>query len=554
MLADRFSAFGLLLFGLSWLAYDHYRPWVNFHSEALACAGALLLLIGQAVSKPALRDSPRVVRWVLLAAFLPWVWWAVGIGLYASDALVVSLYLLALAAMVIVGWSWVASGSRWVDALAGTLALSAAVSGLIGLLQWLQMTLPFGMYMVQADLADRALGNMGQPNQLGTFLLMGMAGLVHLFETRKLGRLAFAVCIAFLTIPLVLTQSRAALLSVAVVTVFLAFKAERLRRWPLAAWAITVFALTAAMPAISEFFMLGAGRDAESLARTQERIEIWRQMIAAIARSPWWGYGWNQTPTAHAAGALDVPGSLTYGYAHNVVLDLMAWTGVPIGLLLVALVGWWLVSRAAAATAPTAVAAFAGLLPVAVHSQVEFPFAYAYFLVAVGLLAGIVEAHHPCAHARAIPVARRWLVVLVIPWTVAGVWTCHEYLRVEEDFRIVRFENLRIGQTPSAYEVPEIRVLTHLGEMLHAARVRPAPGMTAMEIERLRQVALRFPWGALHLRYAYALALNGDPQGAAQQLRVVHGMFGEQYFSAAKQELLELQQRHPEVSAVLALL
>jgi O-antigen ligase len=552
MLADRFRILGLLLFGLSWLAYDHYRPWVNFHSEALACAGALFLLTGQLLLREAPLTWPRVGWWVLLAALLAWAWWGLGISLFASDALMVSIYALALAAMVLVGFSWARGSGQWLDALAWTVALAAALSGVIGMLQWLQLTLPFGMYVVQADFGDRALGNMGQPNQLGTLLLMGMAALLQLFETRRLGRLAFGTCIAFLTLPLVLTQSRAALLSAVVVTAFLLVKGRRLQRLPLLVWAMAILVLTAAMPAISEFLLLGAGRDAEAMSRTQERIEIWRQVLAGIGQSPWWGYGWNQTPTAHLAGALHVPGSMTYGYAHNVVLDLMAWTGVPLGLLFALLIGWWLISRAVAAQEPVAVAALAGLLPLAVHSQVEFPFAYAYFLVLAGLLIGIVEAFHPAA--RGTELKRRWVLALVIPWTVAGVWVCHEYLLVEEDFRIVRFENLRIGQTPAAYEVPEIRLLGHMGEMLHAARMRPQPGMSPQEIERLRKVALRFPWGALHLRYAYALALNGDPAGAAHQLRVVQGMFGDLYYAAARQELLELQQRHPEVAATSALL
>ncbi|KQP47687.1 PglL family O-oligosaccharyltransferase [Pseudorhodoferax sp. Leaf274] len=549
MCADRFRILGLLLFGLSWLAYDHYRPWVNFHSEALACAGALLLLAGQLLVHDIALAWPRIGRCALLAACLAWVWWALGIGLFASDALMVSIYLLTLAAMVLVGFMWGRSTGPWLDALSWTVALAAGMSGLIGLLQWLQMTLPFGMYVVQSDIGDRALGNMGQPNQLGTLLLMGMAAMLHLFETRRLGRSVFSVYIAFLTLPLVLTQSRAALLSVVVIAVFLLVKGQRLQRLPVMAWASSVLLLAVAIPTISEFLLLGSGRDVEAMSRTQERIEIWRQVLAGIGQSPWWGYGWNQTPTAHAAGALFVPGSMTYSFAHNVVLDLMAWTGVPIGLIFAGVVGWWLVSRIIAVRSPVAVAALAGLLPLAVHSQVEFPFAYAYFLVLAGLLVGVVEAFHP--NTRIAVLKRRWVMAMILPWAVAGAWICYEYLQIEEDFRVVRFENLRIGQTPAEYEAPKIHLLSHLGEMLRASRAHPRPGMTSQEIEQLHKVALRFPWGALHLRYAYALALNGDPAGAVQQLRVVRGMFGELYYEAARQELRELQQGHPEVAAVL---
>lgn len=553
--AARLRVLGLLAFGLSWLGYDHYRPWVNFHSEALACAGAALLLHGQLLARDQSLSWPGIAHWILLIALLPWVWWALGVGLFASDALVVSMYLLALAAMVTVGYQWARSSGPWLEALAWTVVVAAGLSGLIGLLQWLQLTAPFGMYLVQSDLGDRALGNVGQPNQLGTLLLMGLAALLQLFETRRLGRVAFGLCVGFFTLPLVLTQSRAALLSVMVVTAFLLAKSPRLlrlQRLPLLGWALAILLLTATVPTISEVLLLGIGRNVEALSRTQERLEIWGQMLAGIAEAPWLGHGWNQTPTAHAAGALAMPGSMAYSYAHNVVLDLMAWTGIPVGLFLTVLVAWWLLSRSLAAQTPVAVAALAGLLPLAVHSQVEFPFAYAYFLVLAGLLIGIVEAQHPSA--RQSQLKRRWVMALAVPWTVAGVWICHEYLLVEEDFRIVRFENLRIGQTPASYDVPEIRVLSHMGEMLHASRVRPHPGMAPSEIERLRKVALRFPWGALHLRYAYALALNGDPAGAAQQMRVVRGMFGDFYYQAAKQEMRELQQRYPEVAAALELL
>ena len=72
---------------------------------------------------------------------------------------------------------------------------------------------------------------------------------------------------------------------------------------------------------------------------------MWQQVGYAVAQSPWLGYGWNQTPTAHAAGAIAFPGSVPYNYAHNFVMDMLAWNGLPLGLLLCSAITWWFFTR-----------------------------------------------------------------------------------------------------------------------------------------------------------------------------------------------------------------
>jgi hypothetical protein len=234
------------------------------------------------------------------------------------------------------------------------------------------------------------------------------------------------------------------------------------------------------------------------------------------------------------------------------VLDLIVWNGIPIGLLFTGLMAWWFWSRVRGAVSPVAIAAMAGLLPVAVHSLVEYPSAYAYFLVLSGLLVGVVEACH--AGARSVPLRRRWAWAVVLPCALVGAYVCYEYFLIEEDLRITRFENMRIGKTSADYQVPDVWMLSQLSEMLYAARARPTPGMATGEIERLRRVAMRFAWGALHMRYVTALALNGDPQGAAAHMRRMRAVFGDEYYEAARQSLRLLQQDYPELSATLNLL
>jgi O-antigen ligase len=558
MLAIRYSyALGILGFALSWMAYDHYRPWVNFHSEAMSLVGVWFLVLSRSLSaKTGEFVGPRFIGWVMAFALLPWMQYAFGISLFAGDALLASLYLCGLSAAICLGYSYaVALPDRdaaltpvfyvvWIVALA---------SAAIGLLQWLNLQEFLAMYVVQADAGDRAMGNLGQPNQLATLLLMGMAALAWTFEQRRIGRTGLIAGITFMSMVLVLTQSRAGMLGGLVGGIFLISKnytkSRRITPVSIVIWLAAYGLVVQLLPLIHEILLLS---DARSVSfGDNARITIWKQMLSGISQAPWVGYGWNQTPTAHAAGSIEVPFSMTYTNAHNVVLDIVAWVGIPLGLLLTGACLYWFLSRMFAIKETNAVYAMACLLPIAVHSMVEYPFAYAYFLLAAGLMVGGVEGAYPIR--KTMTLSRLWVGGLLALWGVLGSYMVYEYLLIEEDFRIVRFENLRIGQTPTEYEVPHVWMLSHMASMLKAARQQAAPGMSAAEVENLRKASLRFPYGSLSLRYALALGLNGDPAGASRQMAIIRGMYGDHYYQAAVSVMRELQrEKYPELAQVIA--
>lgn len=556
MFASIFHSFGILCFALAWLAFDHYRPWVNFHSEALAILGIGFLIASRCLRQTfKLATVPVLVTCIFMAVPLVWLQYFAGIALFAGDALVISLYMCSLTAAVWLGHQYaVAEGTAegGLIPIFYVLWFVALCSAAIGLLQWLALQGFLTVHVVQTDIGDRAMGNLGQPNQLASLILIGIAALGWTFEQRRLGFAGLFSGVSFLTLGLVLTQSRAGMLSALAIGVFLVWKSRnstgRLQPKHVAIWLASYGIGVLMLPIVSEFLMLGDSRSM-NVTVDNARTVIWKQMISGIAQAPWMGYGWNQTATAHAAGSIDVPGSMTYSYAHNVVLDLLAWNGVPLGLLITGACVWWLVSRARRVVKSSAVFAMAALIPIVVHSLVEFPFAYSYFLLTAGLMIGIVEAAH--ISAKTVKINVRWIGVTLALWTVVGSYMVYEYLLIEEDFRIVRFENLRIGQTPAEYEVPDIWMFSHMSSMLRASRQKAVPHMAADDLENLRKASLRFPYGALALRNALALGLNADPVGAARQMAMIRGMYGVGYYNAAVSVLREHQVTYPELSQVI---
>jgi hypothetical protein len=184
-----------------------------------------------------------------------------------------------------------------------------------------------------------------------------------------------------------------------------------------------------------------------------------------------------------------------------------------------------------------------------VHSLLEFPYTYAYFLAPVLFLLGMLE--RSAGGTTRVRVGAAAAGGLLLVFTGALLWSAVEYLRIEEDFRIVRFEQLRVGHTPVEYHRPEVVLFTQLGTLLTGSRIELRPSMPPEDMEQLKALALRYPWTATQYRYAVALALNGNPQEANRQFRVIRAQRGEIVYRRLKNEFEELaQSRYPQLSEI----
>lgn len=540
----------LVLIGASYLSADHYRPWVNFHAEAVAIAGAFVGGAALIVQRSSFYVPRFWLLWVGCAGAVALLQWWVVPGIYLGDIVIALIFFGALTCAVAIGWHVGQSPTPLSGLAFGALALAASLSAFVGILQWLSLSEILGVFAVHIDYGERAMGNVAQPNQLGTLLLMGLCANAYFFDRHHFSRWTFGLLASVFTLALALTQSRTALLGATALAIF-AFSPGvaplRIRRQWVVCWALIFWLMFLLAPAINDWLMIGGGRNVP-LTSSNSRDIIWKQVGYAILQNPWVGYGWNRTATAHMASAAALPGELTFTYAHNAVLDFLAWYGVPIGLGLMGSMTYWFWSRWRKLNTPQGIFAFAALIPFVLHSLLEFPFAYGYFLVTAGVLVGMVEAavRAPCKRVGAF-IAAPVLTGLAVLGAIAG----YEYLKVEDDFRVARFANMRIGRMPEGFTYSEIHLLTQMGEMLQASRMRPSPGMSSAEIELLMRVAQRFPYGALTYRYVEALALNNQIGAAREELRVLRGLYGSAYYKAIRVEIMERGGQYPELLLLL---
>ena len=137
----------------------------------------------------------------------------------------------------------------------------------------------------------------------------------------------------------------------------------------------------------------------EQLVRSDfssSRFAIWADTLAMIARQPWLGVGWGEFNFAWTLTPFPDRPTAFFDHTHNLPLQLAAELGVPLALLVLALFAWSLWRAFAAAGAAsgsqqrlTLRAAFMMVLMMALHSQLEYPLWYAYFLLPTAFAWGL---------------------------------------------------------------------------------------------------------------------------------------------------------------------
>ena len=513
-------ALGLLGIGLAWLLPGHYFPWTGFQQEVMAAGGALLLALAAVVSRsawPPRLPAMTVIAWAL--SLVPPLQWAAGIIPFHSDALLPTVYLLGLGLTVLVGQRLAAGEARFDTALLGMLALAALATCTVGMLQWAQWESPFIHTLI---LGDRVYGNFTQPNHQATLLGLGFVALLTLRASDQLPRIPAFVGAAYLLLGMAMTQSRSGWL-VLTITVLLWLALRRRSQLALSAKAvaglIAFYALAWwAVPHVTRLVV--GGVTASLAARTQAgtRWLHWQIIWDAVTRSPWWGYGWNQMSAAQQAAVLDHPPTYEWpSSSHNQVLDLAVWNGLPIGLLVLGALLWWSTTMLRRCDDARSWGALAALGALAAHAMVEFPLAYAYFLIPAGLLAGVAEARMgPMGIAIAFP---RLLATVVAASLAALLWfVADEYLQIEEGVRRARYRDAGYAQHVS---VPQVVLLDGPREYLRLWATKNEDGDPAADIAWLRTVSLRFPTPPALLRYATAAAVRGDTAQAERSLAIL---------------------------------
>lgn len=263
------------------------------------------------------------------------------------------------------------------------------------------------------------------------------------------------------------------------------------------------------------------------------RLHIYRQLIWAIFNKPWMGYGWMQTAYAQSIAAGHVFGGVEADYAHNIILDILVWFGIPLGILLLLSFGF-VIARNWRRSQIQYKLAYALLIPFALHSMLEFPYAYAFFLLPVGMLLGYLGRQVTAKDGETVKFIEIgwWVYIsLTVLATLLALMVCIEYLERAEDFRILRFENRNIGTVPENFQPSSPVVLTDLMFMMEMMRYKPHRSESNERVEQLRQFVLHTHNPNAHIKLISQQILDHHFEDALGEVHRFKNLYGKEIVS-----------------------
>lgn len=558
--------FSLAAIGLMWtlpfLQPFHRIPLTSFYSEWLAFALGLLalaVLAGQSFWRAA--PLPTAALPLIGLVGVLGIQALMGQVAYVGQPLAAGIYILWTALlMALASFLRREMGlSGIVIVLAWFLAVGGAVGAVFAVLQHYQISdLP--STLIAPKRFVHVYGNVAQYNHFANYSTLALASLAYLYAAGRLHWAGVAIATAPLVFVIGLSGSRSAVLFLGVLLLLAVLYAWRRGNGGkrltvcigaiIASFAVTLWLATAPWLASSGGTetvsqRLAGGEGSDAALSIVFRVQLAREAWEMFAQAPLLGAGWGQFPwhdfayrSLHAIHIVTWP----FNHAHNLVLHLLAETGLAGALLIVgaALLWLWGLRRAVVDLQLWWLVSVLGVI--AVHSLLEHPLWFAYFLGIAAVAMGLGSERN--LTIRLERVGRPLSAVILVGAALYAVSLLRDYRDFEQLFA-------RGGARPGTAEFASTLARAHRDPLLRPyaelaiSSTFDLDGARTSEKLELNGRVMRFaPIAGVVYRQAVLLALAGEPGLAARQFELAANVYPHELPEQLRM-LKELDARHP---------
>jgi O-antigen ligase len=556
-LENFWTVLAAVLLSLAWLLPNHTRPWISFHAEAWCGAifsGAVVISLFRKAYD--LRVSAVMIS-VAGLIFLPILQLAIGTTSFSGEYWVGSIYLLGFLIAVFAGSQW----QEWCPTKLGDIIfLGVGVASIFSvglqLQQWFG-TAQDGMldiWIANGARSSRPSANISQANQLGTLLLWGLLSCGWGIFRKRIGAVVACFFALFLVVGVALTQSRTAALGL-----FLLLIASwhwRLllgsgRKIPLF-FSVLVLAyacIALFVPYASQLLLLDSPPTMLDRSSTEIRLQVWRMLLDAASQRPLLGYGWNQTFSAQLLVSDQYsPLGSPFLQAHNLFIDLILWSGFPVGVALCLGLCFWLFAAVCRVRSFPQVIYLLMILVVVIHAMFEYPLSYSYFLIPVGVVVGVLgfDLNIWCLMNIPTKQARRMSVLIVGVGCVLFGLIIWDYSKIEKSYLSLELEAAGIRKTGST-ALPHVVLLNQLREAQALSIFVPAKTSSATQVDWAKKVVKIAPSARNFMIVAILLGIDQRPNESRQWLVKMCKIVPKKQCDLAPQRWLRAQAQYPQL-------
>lgn len=514
---------------LPFIHYRHAVPLTTFDQDWLAgilgLLGMILLLNARFWLQP---QVPRIILLPVGLAVLVLIQYAMGRMPYFGQALLVTEYLLWAALLMLLGQQLRQHLGlpKLVTILAVCLLVGAEISALIGLLQHFSWRTFLDPVISLKSASGVIYGNMGQPNHFANYVSLGLISLLLLGvqgRVRAWHTILLAVPLLFV---LVLSGSRSAwiyMLALPVLAwiwqrrdaacrIVLRYSLVLLAGFALMHLLVNLPILDGATGSVTGVDRL-TGLGATSV---EIRLQLWREAVLIFLQYPWLGAGAGQFSWQHYLLGPEMSNALLqglYNNAHNLVLHTAAEWGLVGLVILLATLFLWLRQLMQAELTLHHWWGAALLLVLGVHSLLEYPLWYAYFLGIGAVVLGMMDN-----------TALRLAPFRLGRWVLCGLLAVGllSMMQLYKDYQTLQKAVSATVNTPEVRDdlrqVARQPLLHAYAEMYLANLITVQEGDLESQLSLADDVMRFIPIGSVAYRQALLLALLDKPDIARQRV------------------------------------
>jgi len=391
------------------LATAFYSEWAAFALGVMACFPLLRKTFWLHL------EIPHSAIWLFAIAVLIAIQTLFVDQAYVTQALLPGIYI-AWATVLVVLSFWIREQlgiERAVAVLAWMLLIGGALHAMVGLVQYFDVS---GELASMVDRrSDSVYGNIGQRNHFATHITLASFALIYLHATGRANRASAIALLTLFALVLTASSSRAAAIYIVAgfilsLTSYRAAKTSIHRQLLQGTGLLLVLFLVFQylLPLFNDWLklLLGAmgfdvhGLDAlvmlqrDAADGVDVRISEWRKAWMMFMESPLWGvgignYGWHSFVYQALPEFSAVPKGGLFHHSHNLIMQVLAELGIAGLFLLLFMATSWFRQVLPHWKNPSHWLILTLIIVLLLHSNVEYPLWYSYFLGIATVLLGL---------------------------------------------------------------------------------------------------------------------------------------------------------------------
>lgn len=539
--AHHYARFSLALIGLmcvySFLNYYHQFPWTTFYQEwgtAVLGLGGATLLLGAGYWRQA--ELPRIVALPVGLLLLVVVQYALGKIPYFGQMLLIALYLMWAALLMLLGARLreMLGLAQVATVLAVFLVVGAELGAILGMYQHFHWH-SFLDQWVTVKISPAVFGNVAQPNHYADYETLGLVSLGLLYARGALRAWQAALLALPILFVLPLTGSREIWLYLGGLSAAtLVWQWRNRAQRPLLYYSLLLLAGFGLMHLAPElpWFQVDASESTNTVARMfgadvssgSIRLRLWPEAGRIFLDFPLLGAGFGQYAWEHflmtaVERTAGIPG--LYNNAHNLVLQIAAEDGLVGLALLFGTLSLWVIQAWRAERTIYHWWGYALLMVLGIHSLLEYPLWYAYFLGIAALALGLLDGSRFRVELRQ---AGRGFMALTLLLGMLSLLQLFTGYRTLERLNQLPFDAADQG----AYYYAEMKqgiaqlqgqlLLQPYADLL-TARVIPLDSTDLdYKLELSHRTERFIPSAEAVYRHSMLLALSGNPEAAQREM------------------------------------